>query len=67
MCLSLTEIWFKHCHLQFSFACYRGPGAVCSGGAFGEGFDCGGSDAEQVRVSPISVHLSAPKFHLTHI
>lgn len=33
------------------FVCYRGPGAIRSGGSFREGLDCGRSDTEQVRVS----------------
>lgn len=46
-------MWIKHYCLQLGFVCYRGPGAVRSGGAFGEGLNFGGSDAEQVRVSHI--------------
>ena len=42
-----------HYPLQFACVSYRGPGAICSGGAFGEGLNCGGSDTEQVCVSQI--------------
>lgn len=44
---------------------YRGPGALCSGCAFGEGLNRGGSDTEQVCVPYIWTHLPAAKQHMT--
>lgn len=58
-------IWIKHYPLQFGFVSYRGPGALRSGGAFGERLNRGGSDAEQVCVSHIYTHLPAAKLHVT--
>lgn len=43
---------------------YRGAGALRSGGAFGEGLNCGGSDTEQVCVSHKTL-LPAAKLHVT--
>lgn len=51
-------IRMKHCPLQLGFVFYRGPGALRSGGAFGEGLNRGGSDTEQVCFTHNKTHLS---------
>lgn len=37
--------------IHFGFVSHRGPGALCSRGAIGEGLHCSGSNTEQVRFS----------------